>query len=211
MYLPPRRRIHGVFAMAVGAFGQNVITNVLGFIAMAWFAYTFLDLNTLMTTGVFVFSCTSIAFFLILYFNIKWAVWLLDRIPFLKKFHRFFEIMGRYRPTELRAIMYFCLGRFFIFSFQYYLVIHLLVPQIPMYEVFLMVFIVFFIQSALPSLDVLDIAVRTYAATTIFAYVTTQEMAIAAAFASIWLINLIFPAIIGSVFTLNIKFFDRNA
>jgi hypothetical protein len=211
MYLPPRRRIHGVFAMAVGAFGQNVITNVLGFISMAWFAYTFLDLSTLMNTGVFVFSCTSIAFFLILYFNIKWSVWLLDRIPFLKKFHRFFEIMGRYRPAELRTIMYFCLGRFFIFSFQYYLVIHLLVPQIPMYEVFLMVFIVFFIQSALPSLDVLDIAVRTYAATTIFAYITTQEMAIAAAFASIWLINLIFPAIIGSVFTLNIKFFDRNA
>jgi hypothetical protein len=211
MYLPPRRRIHGVFAMAVGAFGQNVVTNVLGFIALAWFAYTFLNLNTLMMSGAFVLSCTSIAFFLILFFNIKWAVWLLDRIPFLKKFHRFFEIMGRYRFAELRTIMYFCLGRFFIFSFQYYLVIHLLVPQIPMYEVFLMVFIVFFIQSALPSLDLFDIAVRSAVATTVFNYVTDQHVAIIAAFASIWLINLIFPAIIGSVFTLNIKFFDRNA
>ncbi len=211
MYLPARRRIHGIFAMAVGAFGQNVITNVLGFISMAWFAYTFLKLDTLMMTGVFVFACTSIAFFLILYFNIKWSVWLLDRIPFLNKFHRFFEIMGRYRFAELLTIMYFCLGRFFIFSFQYYLVIHLLVPQIPMYEVFLMVFIVFFIQSALPSLDILDIAVRSAAATAVFAYVTDQQIAIIAAFASIWLINLIFPAVIGLVFTLNIKFFDRNA
>jgi hypothetical protein len=181
MYLPPRRRIHGVFAMAVGAFGQNVVTNVLGFIALAWFAYTFLNLNTLMMSGAFVLSCTSIAFFLILFFNIKWAVWLLDRIPFLKKFHRFFEIMGRYRFAELRTIMYFCLGRFFIFSFQYYLVIHLLVPQIPMYEVFLMVFIVFFIQSALPSLDLFDIAVRSAVATTVFNYVTDQHVAIIAA------------------------------
>ena len=211
MYLPPRKRIHGIFAMAVGAFGQNVITNVLGFVAMAWFAFTFLKLNTLMLTGAFVLSCTSIAFFLILYFNIKWAVWLLDRIPFLSKFHRFFEIMGRYRFAELRTIMYFCLGRFFIFSSQYYLVIHLLIPQIPMYEVFLMVFIVFFIQSALPSLDIFDIAVRSAVATTVFTYVTDQHVAIIAAFSSIWLINLIFPAIIGSIFTLNIKFFDRNA
>jgi len=211
MYLPPRRRIHGVFAMAVGAFGQNVITNVLGFVAMTWFAFTFLKLSALMLTGVFVFSCTSIAFFLIIYFNIKWAVWLLDRIPFLNKFHRFFEIMGRYQFAELCTIMYFCLGRFLIFSSQYYLVIHLLVPQIPMYEVFLMVFIVFFIQSAVPSLDIFDIAVRSAVATTVFAYVTDQHVAIIAAFASIWLINLIFPAIIGSVFTLNIKFFDRNA
>jgi hypothetical protein len=211
MYLPPRRRIHGIFAMAVGAFGQNVITNVLGFIAMAWFAYTFLNLNQWMLTGAIVFSCTSIAFFLILYFNIKWLVWLLDRIPFLSKFHRFFEIMGRFRFSELATIMYFCLGRFFIFSFQYYLVIHLLIPQLPMYEVFLMVFIVFFIQSALPSLDILDIAVRSAAATAVFGYVTDEKMAVMAAFASIWLINLIFPAIIGSIFTLNIKFFDRNA
>lgn len=211
MYLPPRKRIHGVFAMAVGAFGQNVITNVLGFIAMAWFAYTFLNLNTLMLGGAFVLSCTSIALFLILYFNIKWAVWLLDRIPFLSKFHRFFEIMGRYQFAELLTIMYFCLGRFFIFSFQYYLVIHLLVPQIPMYEVLLMVFIVFFIQSALPSLDLFDVAVRSAVATTVFVYVTDQQVAIIAAFTSIWLINLIFPAIIGSIFTLNIKFFDRSA
>ncbi|PJJ80532.1 hypothetical protein [Mucilaginibacter auburnensis] len=211
MYLPPRRRIHGVFAMGVGAFGQLVITNVLGFIAIAWFTYTFLKLNTLVQNSVFFFACTSIAFFLILFFNIRWMVWLLDRIPFLKKFHRFFEIMGRYSFAELVTIMYFCLGRFFIFSLQYYLVIHLLVPQIPMYEVFLMVFIVLFIQSALPSLDVFDVAIRTYTATTLFAYVTTQEMAIAGAFASIWLINLIFPAIIGTIFTLNIKFFDRNA
>jgi len=210
MYLPPRKRIHGVFAMAVGAFGQNVITNVLGFISMAWFAFTFLNLNTLMLTGVFVLTCTSIAFFLILYFNIKWLVWLLDRVPFLKQFHRFFEIMGRYPFGELLTIMYFCLGRFFIFSFQYYLVIHLLVPQIPMYEVLLMVFIVFFIQSALPSLDVFDIAVRSAVATEVFSYATDQKMAIVAAFASIWLINLIFPAIIGIIFTLKIKFFDRS-
>jgi len=118
--------------------------------------------------------------------------------------------MGRYSFSELANIMFFCLGRFVIFSFQYYLVIHMLVPAIPMHEVFLMTFIVFFIQSALPSLDVLDIAVRTYAATTIFAYVTTQEMAIAAGFASIWVINLIFPAVIGIIFTLKLKFFDRN-
>ena len=33
LFLPNRKRIHGVFAMAVGSFGQNVITNVLGLAA----------------------------------------------------------------------------------------------------------------------------------------------------------------------------------
>ena len=119
-------------------------------------------------------------------------------------------VMGDYKFDELLKIMWFCLARFFVFSFQYYLVIHLLIPEIPLVEVLLMVFIVFFIQSALPSLDLLDIAVRSAAATTIFAYVTHQQVAVIAAFTSIWLINLIIPAILGSVFILKLNFFDRS-
>src|SRR6185312_1412524 len=45
MFLPNRKRIHGIFAMAVGAFGQLVITNVLGSSALIWFLYTYMHLN----------------------------------------------------------------------------------------------------------------------------------------------------------------------
>jgi hypothetical protein len=210
MFLPPRKRIHGVFAMAVGSFGQNVITNVLGAGALLWFCYTFLNLNAWALTGITIFGVIFMGLFLVLYFNIKWLVKLLNSISFLKKYHRFFDIMGAYTFAELIDIMCFCLTRFFIFSFQYYLVIHLLVPEIPFHDVMLMVFIVFFVQSALPSLDLLDVPVRATAAATVFAYVTGQQIAIIAAFSSIWLINLIIPAILGSVFIFKLKFFDRS-
>lgn len=210
MFLPPRKRIHGVFAMAVGSFGQNVITNVLGAGGLLWFCYSFLNLNPWVLIAATIFGVAFMVLFLVLYFNIKWLVKLLNSISFLKKYHRFFDIMGTYTFKELRDIMWYCLVRFFIFSFQYYLVIHLLVPQIPFHDVMLMVFIVFFIQSALPSLDLLDVPVRATAAATVFAYVTGQQIAIIAAFSSIWLINLIIPAILGSVFIFKLKFFDRN-
>jgi len=135
---------------------------------------------------------------------------MLNSITFLRKYHRFFDIMADYQFKDLVNIMAYCLTRFFIFSFQYYLVMHLLIPAIPFIDVILMVFIVFFIQSALPSLDLLDVPVRATASATLFAYVTTQQVAVIAAFTSIWLINLIIPAILGSVFIFNLKFFDRN-
>jgi len=210
MFLPPRKRIHGVFAMAVGSFGQNVITNVLGAAALIWFCFTFLHLNGWLLAGITVLGIVFMTLFLVLYFNIKWLVRLLNSISFLRKYHRFFDIMGAYKFIDLLRIMCFCLTRFFIFSFQYYLVIHLLVPDIPLVDVILMVFIVFFIQSALPSLDLLDVPVRATASATLFAYVTHQQIAIIAAFTSIWLINLIIPAILGSLFIFNLKFFDRN-
>ena len=210
MFLPPRKRIHGVFSMAVGAFGQNVITNVLGAIALMWFIFTFKQLDPWLFFALSILSAVFITLFLVLYFNIKWLVWLLNRISFLKKFHRFFDVMGQYKFTELLNIMGFCLARFFVFSFQYYLVIHLLIPDIPLFVVMMMVFIVLFIQSALPSLDLLDVAVRSTAAATVFAYVTDQQIAVIAAFTSIWLINLIIPAILGSVFIFKLNFFGRN-
>jgi hypothetical protein len=211
MFLPPRRRIHGVFAMAVGSFGQNVVTNVLGAGASMWFINRYLNINNWIFSGLLLFALMLIALFLVVYFNIKWLVSWLNSISFLKKYHRFFDVMGRYKFAELLNIMWFCIARFFVFSFQYYLMFQLLIPQIPVFEVMMMVFIVFFVQSALPSLDLIDIAVRSTTAATIFAFVTTQQIAVIVAFTSIWLINLIIPAILGSVFILNLNFFDNNS
>jgi hypothetical protein len=211
MFLPNRKRVHGVFAMAVGSFGQNVITNVLGAGSTVWFLYTFIHLNQWLMLGITVVAIGFMSLMLTFYFHIKWFVSLLNSIKFLKKFHRFFDIMGKYPIAELLNIMWFCLARFFVFTFQYYLIIHLLVPGIPILEMSLVMFVFFFIQSAVPSLDLLDIGVRAYTATALFGYVTNQTVAIVVAVSLIYIINLIIPAILGSVFVLKLKFFDRTA
>ncbi len=211
MFLSPRKRIHGAFAMTVGALGQSVITNVLGSIGGMWFIVTFLKWNFWIVSGLWLIGILNIALFLMLFFNIKTLVWILDRTPFLKKYHRFFDIIGNYSKVELVDVMLFCLARFFAFSFQYYILIHLFIPQIPLYEIFLLTFIVFIIQSALPSLDLIDVAVRSAVSAIVFGFVTNQTVAVIAVFSTVWLINLIIPAILGVVFNLKLNFFDRNS
>lgn len=211
MFLPNRKRIHGIFAMAVGSFGQNVITNVLGLSALMWFAFTYLNINIAISLALSLAALGFMALLLVFYFNIGWLVTLLNRIKFLEKYHRFFDIMARYHTTELLNIMWFCLTRFFVFSFQYFLVIHLLIPSVPVFPMMMMVFILFFVQSALPSLDLLDVGVRSMTASAFFAYITDQNIAVMAAVSSIWFINLIVPAILGSVFVLKLRFFDRSS
>nr|WP_294943437.1 lysylphosphatidylglycerol synthase domain-containing protein [uncultured Mucilaginibacter sp.] len=210
MFLPNRKRIHGVFAMAVGAFAQNVITNVAGVLASLWFIYTFLNINNWLFIGIAALSLVFLGLLLACYFNIKWLVSLLDTIKFLKKYHRFFDIMERYQANELLVVIGYSTARFLVFSFQYYLVIHLLLPALPSAPMMLTVLVFIFIQSAMPSLDLLDIGVRSFTAMHLFLYITNQQIAIIAAVSSIWLINLIIPAIMGSVFVLKLKFFDRT-
>lgn len=211
MFLPNRKRIHGVFAMAVGAFGQIIMTNLLGLIAIIWFVYLFIPVSTWLFCLIVLLSALTLAILLIFFFHIKWIVNLLDHIGFLKKYHKFFEIMGRYQTNELIRVLGFSMARYVTFTVQYCIVFHLLIPDFAYFPMVMILFVYFFITSALPSLDLLDVGVRSFTASHLFAYVTDQKIAVIAGVSSIWLINLIIPAILGSLFVFKLKFFDRTA
>ncbi len=210
LYLPVRKRVHGIFAMAVGAFGQNTVTNVVGSLSLLYFIHTYLRLNPWLSLGITLLAGVFISLILLFYFRIRWLVFLLDKIRFLKKYHRFFSIMAKYSFRQLVSIMLLSLARFVVFSSQYYILIHILLPDLHLIPVMLMVFNLFFIQSAIPSLDLLDIGVRNFIANYLFGFITVQSVAIMACVSCIWLINLIIPAILGSVFVLKLNFFGNN-
>ncbi len=211
LFLPPRKRGYGVFTMGIGSFGQNVTTNVVGVIAINWFLYSYIHLNIWLLALFTIVSVAFAVFMLTCYFNIRWLFSWLNKIKFLHKYERFFSVVSRYQTTDLIRVMLFCVTRFAVFSFQYYLVIHMLIPGLPLFPVLMMVFNMFFIQSALPTLDLIDVGLRGITASTFFAFITNQHLAVIAAVSSIWFINLIIPAILGSVFVLKINFFDRNS
>ncbi|MGV3684576.1 MAG: lysylphosphatidylglycerol synthase domain-containing protein [Daejeonella sp.] len=208
-FLSPRKRIIGIVSMAVGSVGQMVITNVLGAFALLWFVATFMELNLIINFALTFVVAIFCSFFLLFYFNIQWIDGLLSRIKFIKPFRRFFSILAKYKKQDLVRVLGYCVTRYIVFTTQYCLVINLLIPEIPLFSMVMILLILFFIQSALPSLDLLDIGVRAVTATYFFAFVTDQEVAIMAATACVWLINLIIPAILGSFFVLKLNFFGN--
>jgi len=211
LFLPPAKRGYGVFTMAVGSFGQNVVTNVVGATALMCFAFTYLHLNAGVLILLTIVALALAGGMITCFFNIRWLAVLLNKVKFLHKYERFFSIISKYRSRELATVMLFCVSRFAVFSSEYYLVIHMLLPDLPAVPMLIMVFNMFFIQSALPTLDLVDVGLRGMTAATFFSYITSQKIAVIACVSSIWFINLIIPAVIGSVFVLKIRFFDRNA
>jgi hypothetical protein len=206
-FLSPNKRIKGAVAMTVGSFGQLVLVNVFGSLALSWFLFRFMDLNPLMNFSIFLLALAFSGFFLLFFFNIHWINGLLSKIKFLKPYKRFFIIFSKFKVSALLHILMYSLSRILIFSTQYFLIIHLLIPEIDPLDMVLILFIFYFIQSSMPSLDLLDIGLRATTAAYFFSFVTDQEIAVMAAVASIWLINLIIPAILGSVFVLKLNFF----
>ena len=209
-FLSPRRRILGVVAMAVGSVGQMVITNMVGSVAILWFIWRFLDLEFWVNYALLVLVVVYCVFFFMLYFNIHVIYNLVVRNRFLRRFQRFFQVLARYRTAELWKVFSYSLARYVVFTSQYCILIYLLLPELAVPEVCMMTFILFFIQSAMPSLDLLDVGVRSMTATYFFGYITGQEVAIMAVTAGIWLVNLIIPAILGAGFVLKLNFFGTR-
>jgi len=209
-FLSPRKRLLGAMAMGVGAISQMIVTNVLGALALLWFIGKFIPLNFWLHYALAFLVMIFCLFFLLFYFNIRWLNNLLLSIDFFKRFRQILGVLTRYRKTALLKVFLYSLSRFMVFSSQYCIIITMLIPELQVFQICMMIFILFFVQSALPSLDLLDIGVRSMTATYFFSYITDQDVAIIATTACIWLINLVFPAILGTVFVFKLNFFGTN-
>lgn len=206
-FLSPKRRVIGVVAMAVGNIGQMVLTNVFGAIALCVFIYRFEPIDYRLFYALIALAAMFCAFFIIFYFNIKWLNGILLSMRFTRKYKKFYSILARYSKKELLNILLFCLARYVVFSTQYFILFFWLIPEIHYLDIFMMVSILFFVQSTLPSLDLFDIGVRSVTASYFFSYITGHQVAVIACTASIWLINIIIPAILGSYFVFKLNFF----
>jgi hypothetical protein len=206
-FLSPKRRIIGAVAMAVGNIGQMVLTNIFGSIALCIFIYRFKPMDDLF----FLFLCTIAfifcSFLAIFYFNIRWLNGLLLSMRFTRKYKKFYTILARYKKAELLKILLYCLARYAVFSTQYFIMFFWLIPTLHFSDVLMMVCILFFIQSNLPSLDLFDIGIRSVTGLFFFEFITDQSAPVVACIASIWLINIIIPAILGSYFVFKLNFF----
>lgn len=210
LFLMPKKRVFGVIGMAVGSISQMAITNIIGVWAFSWFLFRYANIQGPWLLGVFFLAFLYSSFFLLFYFRIGLVNRLLNRISFLKKYQRFFGLLLRYDLKKLRVIFLYSVIRYSLFTSQYCLLMQVLIPDLPFFEMVMMIFILFFVQSALPSLDLLDVGVRSLTASYFFGFLTDMNIAIMAIAACIWFVNLIVPAIIGSFFTFKIKFFDSN-
>jgi hypothetical protein len=208
-FLSPKRRIVGIVAMSVGSIGQLVLTNVFGAIAACFFVYRFIPIDRVLFIALVFLAVFFCLFFLIFYFNIRWLNGILLSFKFTRKYKKFYSILARYRKRELFKIITYCFARYLVFSSQYFILFVWLVPGLHYADIIMMTCLLFLVQSALPSLDLFDVGIRSVTAVELFKHVTDQHVTVIACTASIWLINIIIPAILGAYFVFKLNFFGN--
>jgi hypothetical protein len=102
------------------------------------------------------------------------------------------------------------LGRYIIFSIQFYLILHWLQIDITPADACVLLPITFFLMAVIPTFALSELGVRGATAIFVLGTVSLNTTGILAASLFLWFINLAFPALVGLFFIVNLNFFKSG-
>lgn len=213
----------GVFVTVIGSFSQLITTLVVGTIASAIFLPIYFDLSSYLYGNAIwgiIFTCLiAVAFYFMFYFNISLFSRIFDRITGRKwkKFKSYLKIFEKYSNQELSKVILLSFSRYIVFNFQFFLLLRVLGVNVPIYDSFLLTSVMYFVMTIIPTITLTELGIRGMVSIAIFQYyfehkgVYTESIGLSVFTASstLWLINIIIPALLGTIFVYRLKFFRK--
>jgi len=206
-YLDKADRIKASLIAVIGSFGQTIITIVFGGIALIIYCHDILKLDFYLFIGIAAITSATLLLLILFYFNTPFLTILSDRIILLKRFHRYTEVFTYFSKKELLKIFVLCILRFVVFSIQYYLLLMIADVHLSYLEGFMMISMVFFTVTVVPTIALTEIGVRSASATYFIGMLSANHFGILFASFSLWFINLVIPSVLGAIFVFNFRLF----
>jgi len=154
----------------------------------------------------------SLAFLVltVFYFRIGWLVKWIDKIPAIKKYIWLINELEKTDTTLLIRLLSISMLRYFVFATQYFLLFRFFAVEVNWWQGFWAISIVFFVMAITPTIELFEVVKKMYITQEIFTIFTVNTLAIGFVTTTIWFINLVIPATIGSLLILGIKFFKKD-
>ena len=122
------------------------------------------------------------------------------KYDFLRPLLKLTEIIGLYSPKEIKRLMGFAFLRYGVFSLQFVLILYLSGIELPAETLLAGVAVVFMLKSVIPAFNFLsDLGVREFSALLVFSVFSVPENGLILASLLVWCLNILIPALAGSV------------
>lgn len=206
LYLNDQNRGAGIVVNFITSISQLIITLTIGLLAFLFYFSKYVSseaiVSNILTYTIVVFICLMIHLFI----NINRLSYYADKIKWMSKVKKYTKVFDQFHSKEVAVILFFAFVRYLIFSTQYLLIINYVDPSLSISSIIMMTSLVFLAQSILPSFAITEIMMRGSVAAFFFEHISNDVIPIVASAFSIWILNVILPAIIGSYFVLKANF-----
>ena len=215
LYLEEGNKIKAIALTIVSSMSQLIITLLMGVIAFTLLKNNISENKLLNPYWISIIQYSSTAvliIFSIIYFKLSWITKFLNKFSIFKKYFWTIQSVEKLDATLLIRFLSLSIGRYIIFTIQYFIIFRFFNVQVSFTEVWLGISVMFLIMTAIPSVAIFtDLGVKNEIIIKILGIYSTNSLGISLTSLTIWLINLVIPALIGSVLLLGIKkFFIKN-
>ncbi len=217
VYMHEGNRLRSLSLNVIGSISQLLITLVAGAAGLLYLKPLLISaaasgsaLSFIWFNGLLYAIIVAIVVFALIYFQISWFTKWFEKIPFIQKHIIFVQGLETFGLPQLTQILWLSLLRYSVFIVQYLLVFKLFGVQMNEGQAAFAIAVLLLVLSALPSVpNIAELGVRGEVSRQLFGLLSANTAGIVFSAAFIWLINLILPAIAGSLFLTGIKIF-RN-
>ena len=146
-----------------------------------------------------------------IYSRLSLVATFLLKIPGIRKYSAYIKVLGNFDAAILLRILFLSFGRYIVFIVQYSLVFPVFGVALGFWQVWGGMSVVFLVMAIVPTLTFLtELGLRWEASIQVLELFSSNVLGIFAASFAIWLINLIIPALIGSLLIVSIKLFKSR-
>ncbi len=214
MFLDPDRRIKGAVATMLGGIAQFIATLLAGAVALLFISRThnwdggFIG-PMLGALAFLTIACAIVA--IVFYSNTVLLSRVILAFPFLERWRSDVFVLDMYSRSILRNVLLLAFLRYTIFTSQFVLLLVTLDRGLAIGDALLGVPLIFLVSTLIPTVLLTELGVRGSVALAVLVPVGAVESHLLLATFTIWAINLMLPAVAGSLILLAARIRTRSA
>lgn len=212
LYVEDGNRIKAISLTIVGSISQLLVTMMMGCFGLFFLRYfsqydhTVLSVIPEFWEAIITYLSVGITIILLLfYLRLGWLVRMMEKVPALHKVVKHIRVLDEFNNIQLVQVLSLSFVRYLVFVLQYVLLLQVMQVEIAGWLCFWLMTIFYLVMAVAPTFGFIELPVRVSASWTILKLYTANELGVGAAAMGIWLINLVIPAVIGSLLILSIK------
>ena len=214
LFLKEENRAKAISINIIGSIAQLIITMILGCLSAYYFLFFARDNQlkdfSFLTSTIFYLGVFLCFLLLIFYFRVKQFLIIVNKIRIFKKWIKYIEIINSYSSKELLTVLIYSLFRYMVFILQYIFILKVMHVDIETSISILLMMLFYFIMALAPTIGFTELPVRASLSLILFGAYATNVFGIQVATFSIWVINLLIPAIIGTLIISSFRRVSKN-
>lgn len=212
IYVSDENRLKAISHTILGSLSQLFITFLFGtsgLLYLAFFSGSEELLNNVLprlALNILLYASVLLSIgLLLLYLRAGFLVKLLEKAGVLKRFVKYVEHLDDFSRKQLLKILFLSFLRYLVFIAQYLVLLRLFGVEINVVVCFWLLAVFYLVMVLAPTIGFTELPVRAAASVQVLQLYSSNIVGIQAASLGIWLINLVVPAIIGSLLIFGIK------